>query len=280
MSAPAGAPGSGVRIASLVPSITELLVTLGLRPWLVARTGFCIHPREALADVPKVGGTKDVKLERLRVLAPTHVIVNVDENEKPTVDALRTFVPEVIVTHPCAPQDNLELYAQMARHFGHLGDVARQADMLARRLAQALARAGEAAHDMAARRVLYLIWRDPWMTVARDTYISRTLAVVNWQTWPEVHGGATGATRYPLVDWHASDLRQLDAVLLSSEPYRFTGRDVTAVGQLLAAQGARAQVLQVDGEALSWYGSRAIDGLDYLTGLARSMAAAPLPGGG
>lgn len=280
MSVPAFEPGAGVRIASLVPSVTELLVALGLLPWLVARTGFCIHPREALASVPKVGGTKDVKLERLRELAPTHVIVNVDENEKPTVDALRTFVPEVIVTHPCAPQDNLALYAQMARHFGQLGDAARRAEALGEQLRQALARAADATRDMAARQVLYLIWRDPWMTVARDTYISRTLAVVNWQTWPDVNGGISGAARYPTVDWHADDLHQLDAVLLSSEPYRFGARDVAAVGQLLAARGARAQVLQVDGEALSWYGSRAIAGLDYLTGLARAMAGAPLPGRG
>lgn len=274
------APGADVRIASLVPSVTELLVALGLLPWLVARTGFCIHPRQALASVPKVGGTKDVKLERLRALAPTHVIVNVDENEKPTVDALRTFVPEVIVTHPCAPQDNLVLYAQMARHFGHLGDAARQAEVLCGRLEQALTRATEAGRELPTRQVLYLIWRDPWMTVARDTYISRTLAVVNWQTWPDVDGGASGAARYPVVDWHTGDLRRLDAVLLSSEPYRFGLRDVAAVEALLAAQGARARVLQVDGEALSWYGSRAIAGLDYLTGLAREMAGAPLPGSG
>ncbi|MGS0753683.1 helical backbone metal receptor [Roseateles sp. GG27B] len=53
---------SELRIASLVPSITELLVALGLRPFLVARTGYCIHPAEAVRDVPKVGGTKDVNL--------------------------------------------------------------------------------------------------------------------------------------------------------------------------------------------------------------------------
>ena len=68
------------RIASLVPSLTELVVALGLARCLVARTGFCIHPAQALREVPKVGGTKDVNLARLRRLAPTHVLVNVDEN--------------------------------------------------------------------------------------------------------------------------------------------------------------------------------------------------------
>ena len=83
------------RIASLVPSLTELVCSLGLGARLVARTGFCIHPFAELSAVPKVGGTKDVNLEKLRRLAPTHVLVNVDENRLETVTALRDFVPEV-----------------------------------------------------------------------------------------------------------------------------------------------------------------------------------------
>ncbi len=99
----------GARIVSLVPSITELLCTLGLGPQLVGRTGFCIHPKEEVAAIPKVGGTKDVNIDKIRKLAPTHVIVNIDENEKPTADALAEFVPHVVVTHPMGPRDNLAL---------------------------------------------------------------------------------------------------------------------------------------------------------------------------
>ena len=179
-----------LRIASLVPSVTELLVALGLAPWLVARTGFCVRPREALQDVPKVGGTKDVNLARLRELAPTHVVVNVDENEWPTVQALREFVPQVIVTHPCAPQDNLVLHAQMVEAFGAVPGVRERAAALAQRLQDELERT--AAQPWPPKRVLYCIWREPWMTVARDTYISRMLALVGWQTLPDVEGGPQG----------------------------------------------------------------------------------------
>ena len=49
---------SNARIVSLVPSITELLFTLGLAAHVVGRTGFCIHPRDAVRTVPKVGGTR------------------------------------------------------------------------------------------------------------------------------------------------------------------------------------------------------------------------------
>ena len=94
---------AAVRIASLVPSLTELVVALGLGDRLVARTGWCIHPAAALARVPKVGGTKTVNLAKLRRLAPTHVLVNVDENRRETVEAIRAWgeaAPEIVVTHP------------------------------------------------------------------------------------------------------------------------------------------------------------------------------------
>jgi len=42
----------------------------------------------------------------------------VDENKKETADALADFVPNVIVTHPVAPLDNLALYRQIGKAFG------------------------------------------------------------------------------------------------------------------------------------------------------------------
>ncbi|MDY0743673.1 helical backbone metal receptor [Paucibacter sp. R3-3] len=252
-----------LRIASLVPSITELLVALGLREHLVARTGFCIHPAAALADVPKVGGTKDVNIAKLRSLAPTHVIVNVDENRLETVQALREFVPEIIVTHPQGPQDNLQLLAQMREHFGAaVPGLASRCETLAVELVLALGRCRQQAWP--GERVLYLIWREPWMTVARDTYISRMLVEVGWQTWPEVHGGDAGAARYPALVGDEPWLGGIERVLLSSEPYRFDAGHLPLAQQLCP----QARVQLVDGELLSWYGPRAAAGLDYLRALA------------
>lgn len=251
-----------VRIASLVPSVTELLVALGLRPYLVARTGFCIHPAEALADVPKVGGTKDVNLAKLRRLAPSHVIVNVDENRLETAEALREFVPQVLVTHPQGPADNLALLAQLEGAFGHLPGVPQRAQALAAELQCELQRC--ATEAWTAVPVLYLIWREPWMTVARDTYIARMLAQVGWQSWPASLGGEHGAARYPVLQGDEPWLASIQRVLLSSEPYRF-GPEHLALAQALCPQ---ARVQLVDGELLSWYGPRAAQGLAYLRGLA------------
>jgi ABC-type Fe3+-hydroxamate transport system substrate-binding protein len=253
---------AGARIACLVPSITELLFDLGLGPRLVARTGYCIHPRDAVASVPKVGGTKTVNLPKLRRLAPTHCIVNIDENEKPTVDALRAFVPQLIVTHPQAPEDNLALFDLLGGVFG------------AHERAQALAARWRAAHEALRarsrppRRVLYLIWQDPWMTVARDTYISRMLALVGWHTLPATAAPTQGAARYPKLTLREPWLRDVQEVLLPTEPYAFTAQDADALRRALPWAGVRF----VDGELCSWYGSRSIVGLQYLAALADEAA--------
>ncbi|HVW29155.1 MAG TPA: helical backbone metal receptor, partial [Polyangiaceae bacterium] len=154
------------RIVCLVPSITELLCDLGLSEQVVGRTGFCIHPWETVRTIPKVGGTKDLKFDRIRELEPTHVVVNVDENRKEDAEALAEFVPNVVVTHPQEPRDNLALYRQMGAEFAR----AAEAEALCGRFEQAYERAAASAD--AEQRVLYLIWRDPWMTVARETYIA------------------------------------------------------------------------------------------------------------
>ena len=260
------------RIASLVPSLTELLFELGLGPWLVARTGFCVHPRDAVAAVAKVGGTKDVNLAKLRRLAPTHVLVNIDENRRETVEAIRSWsavdgpaAPQIIVTHPLAPDDNLALVGQLLDPFGALEGVAERADGLLASLRNELERTRPDGRPL--QRVLYLIWRDPWMSVARDTYIARMLDRVNWQTLPALDGGDSGAARYPVVRGDEAWLADVDQVLLSSEPYAFTQAHVDEAKALCP----NAKVRLVDGEMLSWYGARAVPGLRYLRQIADSV---------
>ena len=84
--------GGAVRIVSLVPSITELLCELGLTPQLVGCTEFCVHPRSVIEKITKVGGTKNVVMDVVRKLAPTHVIVNIDENKREVFDDLKGFL--------------------------------------------------------------------------------------------------------------------------------------------------------------------------------------------
>ena len=247
------------RIVSLVPSITELVCELGLADQLVGRTGFCIHPKDVLTNVPKVGGTKSVKLEKVRELAPTHVIVNVDENTREAADALAAFVPNLIVTHPLGPLDNLALYRQIGRAFGK----EREAEVLCARFESAFQVVLK--KDYPKKSVLYLIWKGPWMTVSRDTYVSRTLALFGLQTLPE-----SAEARYPEISLGEPWLRDVDFVLLSTEPYRFREKHR---GELEAILSKPARL--IDGEMTSWYGSRAIAGLGYLAEFSSRLSSPP-----
>jgi hypothetical protein len=249
-----------VRIVCLVPSITELLCDLGLSDQLVGRTGFCIHPWETVREIPKVGGTKDLNFDKIRELRPTHVVVNVDENRKEDAEALAEFVPHVVVTHPLRPHDNFDLYRQMGEAFGREWEAEQMCERFERTYERALVGAAERGEE---RRVLYLIWRDPWMTVAPDTYIAETLALFGWHNQPHVLCHPVGdkghGARYPEVDL-AEFAGKVDRVLLSSEPFHFKAEHVAEVEGLVPG----AAVSLIDGEMTSWYGSRAIAGLDYL----------------
>jgi ABC-type Fe3+-hydroxamate transport system substrate-binding protein len=240
--------GHDARIVCLVPSITELLCDLGLSEQLVGRTEFCIHPRETVRTIPTVGGTKDVRVDRILGLAPTHAVVNIEENRRSTAEGLADFVPHIVVTHPQGPRDNLDLYRLLGGIFGRQA----AAERLCASFEDVYARVSEAPRRP--RDLLYLIWREPWMTVAPDTYISRTLALFNWRTQP-----TTASEPYPRVDINAF-AGKVDRVLLSSEPYHFRECHVREV--VAAVDGA--EVSLIDGEMTSWYGSRAIQGLRYL----------------
>jgi ABC-type Fe3+-hydroxamate transport system substrate-binding protein len=240
------------RIVSLVPSITELVCDLGLSAQLVGRTGFCVHPREIVRRIPKVGGTKDVDFDKLRALRPTHIIVNIDENRKEDALALSEFVPSLIVTHPLDPLDNLALY----RLIGGIFRRQDEAEALCGKFEGAYAMLRSAARAFQLDRVLYLIWKNPWMTVSRDTYVSRMLALVNWETVP-----AESADRYPKIEL-GSEIGGANVVLLSTEPYLFGEEHVTELraGSLMREK----RIALIDGEMTAWYGSRAIVGLGYL----------------
>jgi hypothetical protein len=110
--------------------------------------------------------------------------------------------------------------------------------------------------------VVYLIWREPWLSVARDTYISRMLAAAGWDTLPH-----ESPVRYPEIDLPAL-AGDAEIVFLSSEPYPFREQHVRELTKQLP--GTRSSL--IDGEMVSWYGSRAIHGLKYLRELRTRLA--------
>jgi ABC-type Fe3+-hydroxamate transport system substrate-binding protein len=233
------------RIVSLVPSTTETLFDLGVGDRVVGVTRFCVHPDEARRR-PKVGGTKDAIPARIEALAPDLVVANCEENTREIFDALRGTAP-VWAAFPRTLDDALADLRTLGMLVGSDAEPVCHAIELERRHLQ--------------RRPFsftYLIWKDPWMAVGRDTFLSAILGEA---------GGineCVGADRFPVVT--LEELRSREGrLLLSSEPFPFAERHVAA---LVDAGIPKDRIHLVDGELLSWHGSRLRLGLPYLNGLA------------
>ncbi|MEM9998338.1 MAG: helical backbone metal receptor [Bacteroidota bacterium] len=246
------------RIVSLVPSQTELLADLGLDAEVVGLTRFCVHPAGWKARKQTVGGTKNVRLDRVAVLAPDLVIANKEENVREQVEGIARDGCPVVVTDVATVADSLA----MIRDVGVLVGRPAEAAALADEIASGFDAFTRGVNEAASLRVAYLIWRDPWMTVGSDTFIHDVLR----------HAGLVNVfsdqTRYPVVTAEALRAAAPDVVLLSSEPYPFKPKHHAEIEATVPG----VRVHGIDGELCSWYGSRLRHTPAYLTTLRRTLA--------
>ena len=106
------------RIVSLVPSQTELLYDLGLEEEIVGITKFCVHPNHLKATKQIVGGTKQVKLDKIKALQPDIIIANKEENTKEIVEELSKICP-VWVTNIVTIEDSLQMISDFGKIFNN-----------------------------------------------------------------------------------------------------------------------------------------------------------------
>jgi ABC-type Fe3+-hydroxamate transport system substrate-binding protein len=241
-------------VVSLVPSQTELLFYLGAGPQVVGRTKFCVHPAPAVRAVPVVGGTKNANVPRILAQQPDLVLANQEENLRETVEALRPHVP--------VWTSRIDHLAQALAMIGTVGQLVGQAPVATQLVAE-LAEAFAALRPGPARRVLYLIWREPYMAAGPGTFIGDLLARAGWQNVLPLAAG-----RYPEVPPAQWAALAPDLVLLSSEPYPFKTKHLAEVSALCPS--ALGQL--VDGELFSWYGSRLRHTPAYLQQLVARLA--------
>lgn len=261
--------GTPARLVSLVPSITECLFAVGAGSRVVGATRFCVEPAAARL-VPRVGGTKNPDLARIRALAPDLVFANAEENRVEDVDALAAAGIAVYVTFP----RTVEAGITMVRRVGTLVGMGRAGDEIADRLARALEATALQAQAGPRPRVFCPIWKRPWMTFNRDTFAHAMVTAAGGE-----NVGAGLSERYPVVDAATVAGLRPGVVLLPSEPYRFQERDRADVEALLAGTAsAHAPIRFVDGQALTWYGPRIDWGLRHLRErLIGDLVAAPPP---
>ncbi len=241
-----------MRIISLCPSLTELVFDLGRGGALIGRTKFCVHPADGVARVEAVGGTKNPRIARIVELAPDLVLLNEEENRIEDADAL---LAAGIRCHTSLPRTAGET-ASMVRSIGAALDAAAAAERIASDIERRAAAVAARNHTVPPIRYAYLIWRKPLMTISDDTFIAAMLALPGG-----VNVFGDRRARYPEiteVDLRAGDP---DLVLLSTEPFPFKPRHAHELSTATAIPRSRFRI--VDGEYLSWHGSRTAAGIDY-----------------
>jgi ABC-type Fe3+-hydroxamate transport system substrate-binding protein len=238
------------RIISLVPSATETLHCLGLADRIVGVTRFCVHPSPWVKQIPKVGGTKDIELDRILELKPDLIVGNCEENTREIFEALDPHVP---VWAPL-PKTISEAIADI----GHLGMLTGTAPMAEKFQAEAKKAWSHAQSSAKPFTYAYFIWHEPWMSISNDTFIARMLESVGG-----VNIFGDHPDRFPEIDLNGRITAVPDVVFLSSEPFPFKEkhRDQLCAMTNIPSENVRF----IDGEYASWHGHRMIEGLSYLT---------------
>ena len=244
------------RIVSLVPSITEILFALGVGDAIVGCTIYCTQPPEGVATKTRIGGEKNPKLELIRDLGTDLVIANVEENLREHVETLRGWGIEVHVVYPRTVVEGIAL----VRELGVVVGAAARGAALAQDLEARHARTRAALAGRPPARVFCPIWRHPYMTLSRDTYVHDMLA-----TCGGANVFADAPKRYPEVSLDEVAAAAPDVILLPDEPYRFRRVHAADFEPYPALRAARVRF--VDGKLLSWYGPRIGEALETLPGL-------------
>ncbi len=182
-------PARVERIVSLAPSMTETVFALGLQARLAGVTDYCDYPPEALA-LPKVGGALTPSLERIVELRPDLVLATTLINRRETVDSLdRLGVPVFAARDPQTVDDVVLEIASVADALG----AREQGAALVADLRTRLAALDQALAGRAPRRVLFIVWHDPLITIGKRTFIADALrragaaSVIDLeQDWPRI----------------------------------------------------------------------------------------------
>lgn len=237
------------RIVSLVPSQTELLFDLGLEKEIVGITKFCIHPFHAKQTKTIVGGTKTIKIDKIKALNPDIILCNKEENTKEIVKACQQICP----TH-VSDLFTLEDAKDLIAEYGSIFNRRTEASSIINKLDYKLNDFLSYIKNKPLLKVAYFIWRNPWIVAANNTFIDYMLKLNRFENI------YANKERYPEVELKKIRLEgDPDIVMLSSEPYPFKEEHAFEIGRCTH----HAKTVFVDGELFSWYGSRLLKSFDY-----------------
>jgi ABC-type Fe3+-hydroxamate transport system substrate-binding protein len=227
------------KIISCVPSQSELLWDLGLEKEVIGITKFCVHPAHWRKQKVNIGGTKKLNLEKIAALAPDFILANKEENEQTQIEWLSARFPTYVSDVRALPQA-----LEMISAVGHITSKIEASHRITETIDTLF-------HSIAIQEPVipacYLIWRKPWMTINKDTFIHDMLTRVGFKN---VFGDRKDS-RYPIVTDAELTEAKPEILFLSSEPFPFGANHLKEIQQLFPT----TQVYLINGEMLSWYGS-------------------------
>lgn len=243
------------RIVSLVPSTTASVCAIGAAGLLVGRTRYCVEPADEVAPIAVVGGTKNPDREQIVALAPDLWLANAEENRAEDLEWLGARVPVLVQTPSTVVEAARDLRA-LARRLDRY-------EALAPYLLRIEAQLAASAVDnlgLPPLCVCYVVWRKPWMSINRTTFVHDLLRCVGAEN---VCAGE--AARYPEFDPAQLAARGTRVVLLASEPWAF---DRAQCDELIAAGTfGGAKVALCDGRDFCWHGTHMADGIGQAAAL-------------
>jgi len=233
------------RIVSLVPSLTELLVYLGLENKIVGITKFCIHPTNLRKTKQIVGGTKKINIKKIIALQPDLILCNKEENTKKIVESCEQISPVYV-----SDINTIEQFIYFISQLGDILNVQSKSGELIKTLDAKISDFKKFIQPKPTLKIAYLIWKKPWMVAGDNCFINELLTLNKFEN------AFLDKGRYPSIN--DEELTNLDLILLSSEPYPFKEKDILELKKI-----TKSKIILVDGEFFSWYGSRLLNAFDY-----------------
>ncbi len=250
-----------LRIVSVVPSQTELLYDLGLKNQIVGLTKFCIEPQELETETQKwfelkskIGGTKNIDIEKVKSLNPHIIFANKEENDKDQIESLRK---EFIVY--TSDIYDLKSSLEMIAHVGQLTKTEFEAQSIISKISLNFK---EIQFPAIKKTAIYFIWKNPYMTVGGDTFIHQMIEECGFSNL------TIDKKRYPVIEIEEMKELNPEVIFLSSEPYPFKEKHIQEFQEILP----NALIYIVDGQKFSWYGSHLIQSPLYFNGLQKLVA--------
>lgn len=246
------------RIISLVPSQTEFLFDLGLKEEIVGITKFCIHPEDRFRSTEKIGGTKMLNIEKIRLLKPDLIIGNKEENERSQVEELMSEF-NVWMSDIYTLEDAFQMMSQVGDLVGKTGEASHIVQDIRSEF-----RSCDLSFPGGNNRIAYFIWKGPYMLAGANTFIDHLLQMTGFRN---ISTELVSDSRYPEISPQQLQTLAPDYIFLSSEPYPFAEKHLEEFRKLCPS----AKIKIVDGELFSWYGSRLRHSPRYFSSLMASL---------